>query len=132
MSKVTVSDERYKFSRFVANPGEMKFVTRNKRKYRSWEIDALVARAMAGKIPVEVVRLKPGELASLPVSVYGKTTVSYVGNVPYAALEHDQYGNIQMCIPSDCALEVVFNSEKVGAVGRNRGAHGKKIIYLVN
>ncbi len=110
----------------------MKFVTRNSGKYKSWEIDALVARAMAGKIPVEVVHLKPGELASLPVSVRGKTTVNYVGNVPYAALELDQYENLQLCMPNDCALEVVFNSIKMSAVGRNRGAHGKKIIYVVN
>lgn len=112
----------------------MKFASRNKNKEKdrsSWEIDALVARAVAGKIPVKVVHLKPGELASLPVSVSGKTTVNYVGNVPYAALEHDQFGNLQMYVPANSALEVVFNSQRLGAVGRNKGFHGKKIIYLV-
>jgi len=115
----------------MATKGEMKFVSRKAGK-SNLEMDAFLARAVACKIPVEIVNLNPGDLVSLPESVFGKTTINYTGNAPLAAREYDQYGNVQIFSRANSAFEVIFNSEKVGAVGRNRGAHGKKIIYLVN
>lgn len=129
MSK-DINDDRYKFSVFIPTSSELNFVSRNKKRSKPLDVDAFMARAVTGKIPIEVINLKDGGLASLPVSVYGKTTVVTFGILEAAGL--DQFGNLQIRMRISSAAEVIFNSEKVGAAGKNKGAHGKKIIYVVN
>ncbi len=129
MSTVAIDDNRYKFKEFIPSSVELLFVSRSSKRSCPLDIDAFIARAVTSNIPVEIVNIKPGELVSLPVSELGKTSVSYVGNPSVA--EKDKYGNLQMRMPQASAVEVIFNSEKIGAVGKNQGAHGKKIIYIV-
>lgn len=94
-------------------------------------LDDFYARSVTAKIPVEVVGLNPGDLVSIPVSVDGKTVVNYAGKAPRVDPRTDKFSNIQVCVSAESVLEVIFNSEKVGAVGRNRGPHPKKIVYTV-
>ncbi len=115
MPNLVVSDQRYRIS----------------RRESVSDSDQFFNLAVAGKLPVEIISLSPGGLASLPKSDVGQTEVSYVGDAPFVAVETDKFGNLQLCMPKQCVIEVVFSSEKIGAVGRNRGPHPRKIVYTV-
>lgn len=95
------------------------------------EVEAFKLWSSFQSIPFEIVEIKAGEMDYLPCSVYGQTQVRYVGEEPMISLEPDQNGNLKMLFTGVGAVEVIFNSIKVKAHGRNRGAHGRKKIYIV-
>jgi len=95
------------------------------------EIDAFVLQARITRVPVEVVRVCVRDEDALPHSSNGKTHIQYVGTTPMIYVEPDANGNLVMRFEGPGAVEVFFNSVKVGAQGRNRQAQGKKKIYIV-
>lgn len=125
-------DSRYAFARIVPSKGEIAVALKNIPLDRKRPVvtEVFLARAVSGKIEMEVVHKNPGDLVSLPVSAEGKTIVNYVGKKPVLLKTPDQFGNLQVRL-STGVTEVIFNSLTVGARGRNRGPHGKKKIYIV-
>lgn len=115
--------ERVKLSR-----GELEF---SEKKGVFAEIETFVSLECLANVPHEIVHLKRGDTDALPASVYGKSHIRYVGMCPMISVEPDQNGNIEMRFVGPCAVSVIFNSEKVGSAGKNRGAHGRKKIYVV-
>jgi len=96
------------------------------------EMEAFVGIASSFcQVPLEIVHIKSGAQESLPVSKIGKTNIRYVGTAPAILVEPDVHGNLKMIFTGEGVVEVIFNSEKVRAHGRNRGAHGQKKIYIV-
>jgi len=96
------------------------------------EMEAFVGIASSFcQVPLEIVHIKRGAQKSLPVSKIGKTNIRYVGTAPAILVEPDVYGNLKMIFTGEGVVEVIFNTERVGAHGRNRGAHGQKKIYVV-
>lgn len=83
-------------------------------------------------VPMEVVHVRRGERDALPRSSIGRTTVRYVGKAPTVSVEPDANGNLEMTFEAPAVIEVIFNSDKPGARGRNRGSHGRKKIYVVD
>ena len=128
MSKVSIADDRYDFARVCPSSADLEFAGKQTvSDGKTLEMEAFLANATSCNIPVQIVHLAQGTIASLPASFVGKTRVSYVGNAPMASLELDRFGNLQVSVPRGCALEVIFNSE---GQGRKRPQE-KKIVYLM-
>lgn len=125
----TTLEGRFNLERVKLTAGELSLTSKSGLP---GEIEAFVGIASTlCKIPIEVVHVKRGGQDSLPVSMIGKTNIRYVGRAPAILVEPDVNGNLKMIFTGEGVVEVIFNSEKVGARGRNRGAHGQKKIYIV-
>ncbi|HCQ31266.1 TPA: hypothetical protein DIU27_02710 [Candidatus Collierbacteria bacterium] len=122
-------DDRYSLKRVKLSSGELSLST---KPGLAGEMEAFIVTASYFcKVPLEIVRVKRGVQGSLPVSSVGKTNIRYVGQTPAILVEPDVNGNLKMIFAGEGVVEVIFNSEKVRAHGRNRGAHGQKKIYIV-
>ncbi|KKU33393.1 hypothetical protein A3K29_05390 [Candidatus Collierbacteria bacterium RIFOXYB2_FULL_46_14] len=122
-------DDRYSLERAKLSSGELSLSTKTGL---AGEMEAFIGIASSFcKVPLEVVHVKRGVQGSLPVSRIGKTNIRYVGQAPAILVEPDANGNLKMIFTGEAVIEVIYNSEKVGAHGRNRGAHGQKKIYVV-
>lgn len=123
-----VIDERYSFVRVEPSEGEMAYA-RNGQSLEERKAMAFVAIASAeDTLPLELIALHPNEIAALPASVKGRMTrVRYVGDAPLACVETDPFGNVQVAIARNSAIEVVYTV--VGHRGRNEKK--KKIFTTV-
>jgi hypothetical protein len=109
--------------------GEREFAAGRPRINPSLVIEAFVSVAVgSSKIPVKILHPDRDEWVSLPISEYGKTMVRWAGKNSPVVGDRDEYGNLTVKISEQCALEVIFNTTD----GNKKGAHGKKIIYVVN
>jgi hypothetical protein len=128
----TVINDRYEFVRGIPSRGDVMIALDSIHLDAEKPVDTEVflAKAVACKIELKIEHKSAGDLASLPLSVLGKTTVNYAGNAPMVVLEPDKFGNLQVRLAAGSVLEVVFNRELPGSHGRNRGAQGKKIVYI--
>ena len=96
------------------------------------EIEAFVAVTSTCRVPVEVLHVRSGDADSLPISALGKTSVKYVGATPMISVEPDANGNLEMLFTGTGAVEILYNSKKMGSRGMNGRPQGKKKIYIVN
>lgn len=94
------------------------------------EIDAFLALAQIAKVPLELIHHRPGENDSMPLSLHGKTVISYVGETPLVQVEPDRNGNLRLIFAGRGAVEVIFNS-KSGSNFFYRRPQTKKKIYIV-
>lgn len=133
LNKLVVS-ENYKFERNVPSASDVMIAKNSMEDYldpaRPLDAEVFLAQAMACNFEMKVVDVKPSALISLPKSHSGKTTINYAGEAPLLALEPDEFGNLQIVMSANSVVEVIFNRELPNAQGKNRGAHGKKIIYV--
>lgn len=128
LSNVFVADDRYSFTRVRPSTADLEFAEKQVvNDGKTLEMEAFLARATSCNIPVQIVHLAPGVVASIPASFCGITAVKFAGSAPLASLDHDKFGNLQMSVPKNCVLEVVFNSED----SRTKRPQEKKIIYLM-
>jgi len=122
------ADNRYKFFRVRPTVGERKFAAGRPRINHSLVIEAFISVAVgSSKIPVKIIHPDRDEWISLPISKYGQTTVRWAGKNPPVVGKRDEYGNLTVKISEECALEVIFNRTD----GSEKGARGKKLIYVV-
>ncbi len=113
-----VIDERYNFTRAVPSRGELQFSSG--RSVEAQEVIAFVAVASADTLPLELISVRPNEIAAIPWSSKGVTKVRYVGDAPLACVERDDFGNIQVAVQKNSAIEVVYS------VPNNRGGNQRK------
>lgn len=121
-------DERFSLVRASLSSGDLMI---SNRVGVEREIEAFFAISQVCNIPVQIVHVKVGDKDSLPVSVKGKTSIKFVGEAPMVSVEPDRNKNMKMLFTGPSAIEVIYNSERPQAHGKNRGAHGNKKIYLV-
>jgi len=94
------------------------------------EIMAFIGLSSVAKMGMRTKIVKIGDTEPLPLSSKGKTRVRFVGEAPKVSTAPGRYGNLLMQFTGPGAVEVIFNSEKVGARGKNRGPHAQKLIYI--
>ncbi len=132
MNRINVGDD-YQFERNIPSFGD-KIVAQSSMPHldpsKSLDTEVFFAKAVACGFECEVVHAKPGNKISLPKSEFGKTSINYAGNAPELVIEPDRFGNLQLKIAAGSVVEIIFNREQPGAHGKNRGAHGKKIVYI--
>lgn len=123
--RTIVVDDKYKWERYVLQRGDRELLARQTNEEDEVQIFFVYATT-SPHVPMEILYLNTGELASLPKSHLGKTTVRYAGTAPMAVVEPDQFGNLQVAMTKKSALEVIYNVEKPNG----QGTEGKKKIYL--
>ena len=124
----TQFDDQFSLHRVKLSAGVLSL---SRKQGLQGEMEALLGDASSCKIPLEVVHVNKGGHGSLPVSKIGKTSVRYVGATPAISAERDTNGNPVMIFMGEGVVVVTYNSEKIRAAGRNRGAHGKRKIYII-
>lgn len=127
-----VVDSRYKFMKDILSWGDVLVALESISldKSRSVRTEVFLAKAISGKIEMEVLHKKAGDLVSLPASVSGQTVVNYAGSAPVATQTPDRFGNLQVRLAPGSVVEVIFNREKIGARGRNKKPYKKKLVYI--
>ncbi len=122
--------ERYVLHRKTLSPAQLTLADqiRPGRVGVLREMDAFLALAETGKVPLELIHRQPGDNDSIPLSEHGKTVISYVGETPLVQVEPDRNGNLQLTFAGRGAVEVAFSSQSK-AFGRR--PQTKKKIYII-
>src|SRR3989344_4561305 len=109
-------DDHFVLRRARLSTGELNF---SKKTGSEREIEAFVAVTSTCRVPVEVLHVRSGDADSLPISALGKTSVKYVGATPMISVEPDANGNLEMLFTGTGAVEILYNSKKMGSRGMN-------------